>query len=532
MPAAKKRKSPLRKKQNSKRGAEEVVEVVNPVIGHPDAAFNKSDQDSLMWKFTHIFSEDQIALILSVLKRKPYDVSIKDYLNGFQKSIKSEETRSNRMVDSGEFWKQQSEERFQQIQQLKTHVGILEKRLRSFPKVPQKPSAKGSDGDEIPSRSRSNTSASHGSQSLDLSGKRKRTHTMDTIPDEDDEMGTDVLEYSNRHLMIVSYLYQISEKRRSLCDKKRLPGSHVEPMPMLCRQLIGFTWEAIYECTLKYADVRKSNSRPKDIKPLTYLVNEIAGSYKRCVEVTAEQYRTINGRELVRKASIIYSFCSFFDKGLSQLHSLCVRNAKLSVCSSNPAPQQAGIPTKNDEPVMIGFTANLLIDILRRVNWQQDNELHEQIIEGILATILNYIGKLMSNIIFHEEVAASNVPGNISSGEISLPPTTMESELESKYLVPILHVALEVFKENKMPGPTEGLVKREIKRIQNTFTNSLIGGNLMALAVPERITEEPLDIPGLEGLEMYGNEWTIQSVFSMVGMEDVDFDADDEMVMG
>lgn len=305
-------------------------------------------------------------------------------------------------------------------------------------------------------------------------------------------------------LTYISAVYRITENHRSLYAQP--------PTPILCRKLIELAWKGLSDCILKYADVKEANKHRKEVKCLTYLINEIIVCHQTCIEVSTDHYTTIAGRELLRSSNIIFSLCSFFDKSLRELHNLCVGNA---------------------EPLIIGLITNLLTGILRQIDWQQKNELHKQIFEGILAIILDHIGKLMSNIIFGEDTACSKAPGGISSREADLqPPTRDPNFLKSKYVIPILHVALKIQEEKKMTGPTEELLKKAKKRIQNTLKNSMIRGSLLGMTVPERSEEEPIDIPELEGLELYGKEWTIQCVFTMIEMEDDEPEADVEMTMG
>ncbi|KAJ8068892.1 hypothetical protein OCU04_002576 [Sclerotinia nivalis] len=113
----------------------------------------------------------------------------------------------------------------------------------------------------------------------------------------------------------------------------------------------------------------------------------------------------------------------------------------------------------------------------------------------------------MSNIIFGEDVAASKNPGNISSEETFHQSSTKELRCRSKYLIPILVAALKVQKGKGLIGETEEF----------------------GLIVPEKVKEEPFDIPELKELEIYGKEWTIQYVFTMVGVEDDDVDEGSEM---
>ncbi|KAF5877684.1 uncharacterized protein Bfra_002052 [Botrytis fragariae] len=485
----------------------------------PNAQIEVSSALPEVHQLLQSFSEEQIALVLSILKAKPDGISVKDYLNEFRESIILEESRSNRMVDSGEYWKRQFESQCIRTHELQTRVRSLQKSLQRCRMSSIR--SEDSEEEEIPSIAR-RFSESHKDQPLEpgKKKKRRRNESLDTIPNEDDEIGTDILGHNHDHMMVATYLYEINKFRRSL---------HAESAITSCRELIVLSWKAISDCIPKYINVRGTNYHTKDIKCLAHLMSEIVECQKSCVGVSTEHYKTIAGRELVRKSNITYFMCSFFDKALNEMHRLCITKAKLPIRSDNSASDRVEVSADNNEPLMIRFLANLLISILRNISWQQKNDLHKQTFEGMLAIILDHTGKMLSEIIFKEDVASSRLPGNVSSGEPFLRLSPNESTLKSKYLIYILEMALKIQKENMGTGPTEELLKVAKKKIQNTLKNSIIGGNLSGLKVPDQIVEEPVDIPELEGLEMYGEEWTIQCVFTMIEMDE---DEDSEEVGG
>ncbi|KAF7959711.1 hypothetical protein EAE96_001322 [Botrytis aclada] len=531
MPAAKKAKflklnGDEKPKVDVSKGNKSTPKVQDSISAiEPNIQTDVSAAPPVVHPLIRCFSEEQIALVLSILKAKPDEISIKDYLNEFRESIKLEESRSNRIVDSGEFWKRQFENQCVLADELQSRIGSLQKRLQRCRMPSMRSSSECSDDDEednsyIAQRS----SESQNNQPLEPAKrkKRKRYESLDTISNEDDEMGTDALAlaYNHDHMMVATYLYTINKIRRSL---------QAESAPSSCRKLIELSLKAITDCLPKYIDVKEANYHTKDIKCLAHLMSEIVECHKSCVEVSSEHYKTIAGRELVRKSNIVYSLCSFFDKALKEMHRLCITKAKLPIRSGNSTSDSVEVSVGDGEPMMIRFVANLLIGILRNINWQQRNDLHKQIFEGMLAIIFDHTGKMISNIIFREDVAASKLPGNISSGGPSLQLSKKESILKSKYLVYILEMALKVQKENMSTGPTEKLLNKAKRKIQNTLKNSIIGGNLSGLKVPDRIAEEPIDIPELDRLEMYGKEWTLQCVFTMIEMDE-DGDENDEGV--
>ncbi|KAF7881840.1 uncharacterized protein EAF02_006528 [Botrytis sinoallii] len=467
------------------------------------------------------FSEEQIALVLSILKSKPDEISIEDYLNEFRESIKLEESRSNRIVDSGEFWKRQFESRCILTDELQTRIASLEKRLQRCRVPSMTSSSEDSEEEKIPSIAQRSTE-SHKDQPLKPARKkkRKRYESLDTVPNEDDKMGTDALAlaYNHDHMMVATYLYRINQIRRSL---------HAESASASCRKLIELSWKAISDCVPKYIDVSVTNYHTKDIKCLAHLMSEIVECYKSCVEVSTEHYKTIAGRELVRKSNIIHSLCSFFDKTLSELDKLSIAKTKIPIRSGDSTSDRVETSADNDDSMMVRFVANLLFRILGKIAWQQNNDLHKQIFEGILAFIIDHTGILISKIIFREHVAASKLPGNISTGESSFDLTKKECALKSKYLIRLLEMALKIHEKNIGTGPTEELLQKAKRKIQNTLKNSIIGGSLLGLKKPDQIAEEPIDIPGLEGLEMYSEDWAIQCVFTMI---EIDENEDDEGV--
>ncbi|KAJ8068891.1 hypothetical protein OCU04_002575 [Sclerotinia nivalis] len=296
----------------------------------PNAQFDKLDAAVVMDQLTESFSTDQIALILSVLKTKPDEISI-------------QESRSNRVVDSGEFWKRQYKSQCIVKTEMETQIGILEKRLSRYQMPAQRTPIDGSDEGEVPTGPDPGPSEPRVGQPLGHPREKRKISAVDTIPDESNWMGTDVLalEYSQDHVMIVSYLYQISDDRRSL---------RVNPTPAICRKLLKLSWKALSDCIVKYTNFKGATNHSKETKCLMFLANKIIESFKSCVEISIKHYRTIAGIELLMKSNITYSLCSFFDKGLTELHNLC-----------------AG----SDEVMTIGFITNLLIGILRSINWRR-----------------------------------------------------------------------------------------------------------------------------------------------------------------
>ncbi|QSZ37379.1 hypothetical protein DSL72_009477 [Monilinia vaccinii-corymbosi] len=514
-PAAKTGEVSGRTARMLRRGGSNPEEDVKFATHSPGDALNKSDLGSLYWKITHYFSEDQIDFLVSMLRKIPREVTIKSYIHQLRESIMSKESQSewqkvsgDRFVDSGKYWKDEYEKEHERVEQLESLVVRLQRRFESGPMIPQKASTAGSDEDEIPSGH--HNSARHAS----------RDRSMNTIPADNNEMRTHVLEDNDDQTMIFALLSQVTEKRQSLCETENTSMLQTNGTPTLCLELMGLTRAAIYKCNRKFLHVRKGNGNNKATKFLLYLVNEIAESYKNCVDTITEQYKTIAGRETISKSGLTLSLCFFFRWVLDRIADLCTANAKVPNNSSQSAPQQVETSTEDNEPILIGLLSNLLLDILLRVDWKQSNGFHKQVFDGVLSIILEKVGQLMSVTLFGECVTDSTKPGNITFRKVSKQRSLTEFRWVSKYLIRLLRVVLKVQKEKNMGGPTEELVKASYKKIRNTLINGMIGTKLSGLAIPKIVAEEPLDVPELKSLDTYGPEWTIQSVYLLVGIVD------------
>lgn len=109
-------------------------------------------------------------------------------------------------MDPGEFWRRRFENQCVLTDKLQTRVGILENRLQSS-RMHSMGSLSDDSEEEVPNINE-RSSESH-DQPLEPAQKMKRRsyESLDTIPNEDDEMGTDALAlaYSHDHLMVTNY---------------------------------------------------------------------------------------------------------------------------------------------------------------------------------------------------------------------------------------------------------------------------------------------------------------------------------------
>ncbi|EDO01014.1 predicted protein [Sclerotinia sclerotiorum 1980 UF-70] len=281
---------------------------------------------------------------------KPKGAKPKDYLNEFPHSIKAGESRINGVVDFGVFWERQYKRQCIVKNEMETQIGILKERLSFYQVDAQRIATDSSNENEVPNGLYPGPSDSRVVQTLDNPSEKRKISEVDTIPDDNNWMGTDVLslEYSQNH---------ISEDRRFL---------QLNPTPAKCRELLELSWKALSYYIARYTDSKGAKYHSKETKYLMFLANKIIESIKTCVEISVEQYGTIAGREFLIETILTYSLCSFFNEGLTELQNLCVGS---------------------DEVTMIGFITKLLIGILRSIDWRSNNGLHKQIFEEILIYI-------------------------------------------------------------------------------------------------------------------------------------------------
>ncbi|KAH7419319.1 hypothetical protein BKA64DRAFT_634012 [Cadophora sp. MPI-SDFR-AT-0126] len=177
-----------------------------------------------------------------------------------------------------------------------------------------------------------------------------------------------------------------------------------------------------------------------------------------------------------------------------------------------------------------------LVSIVKKLDWQVGHAGHSDILEGVLFLVIQHTGRLISDLVFGEHVAASDNPGNISNNP--KPPTSGVPRPESRYMVQILHGALggterkelviEVLSRSTSPGVTSSsgsmttgdLLQKAKKLLQGTLLKSILGGpELESLRLPRLSTEiSSVDDTRSDG-DKHGKEWLLEAIWGLIGWD-------------
>lgn len=208
-------------------------------------------------------------------------------------------------------------------------------------------------------------------------------------------------------------------------------------------------------------------------------------------------------------------------------------------------PAKRAKPSENkDEYAINKYITSALSSIASSLNWKVAKPGHRDLLEGILFSILEHTGRLLSCAIFKEHVALSKSPANITKGKKINAPDTIK--FESHHVVQILYAALggsqrrdlvsrilaseredsgapNVLRD-RSANPLKDLVDKARKLVQSTLVKSAVGGEeFESLKWPAAPAMDDVAIVE-SGIRMgdvnkYGSEWLIDMVWALIGWD-------------
>lgn len=242
-------------------------------------------------------------------------------------------------------------------------------------------------------------------------------------------------------------------------------------------------------------------------------------SYRSCFDALKELSRTIVGRQ--KCPILIYHLATFFDHVLKHLHD----TSTIQIQYENEDPEyhqthngkRQRIQVRGaDEYAINNYLMRMLVSIVKNNTWDKGHQ-SQEVFEGIMFSVLNHTGRLLSLAIFEEHVAASKAPGNISTRSADDSDFSKDVKCESRYLIEILRAVMTVHNRlSKKQDPA--LLQQAEKRIQATLINGTIGGLEDTLKLPS-VPEQVLGIAENSTIEEYGSEWLLARVWALVGWE-------------
>ncbi|KAG0648961.1 hypothetical protein D0Z07_4820 [Hyphodiscus hymeniophilus] len=413
-----------------------------------------------------------------------------------------------RYIDSCEFWKERYDSSLQENKELRNKILVEQERRRIY------------------ERASSQLDADN-----ERSNQRKRLLGMEELEDWiDDEQGSKPLErLGDDDLLLSSYTIRIGRHRRELEKTTRdseIPEQLDNLLSTACK-LLNLLDESLSVCLAPLPQL-KCNDESRKVLLLQQMMHQITLAYMAAFEALNELAKTIPGRR--KRFGVSNKLITFFCTALNHLH-------RGSTLQANGEYNQKDGPRIKRARMEVGefavnrYLSKTLIQICQ-IDWKPGLLGHGEILEGILCSVLNHTGQLLSHVVFKEHVADSDRPGNISMERPSSP--MVAKDFEFRYIIPILHAALggnsrkdvvaKVLAENQLGmgtaavlnGHTLSMVKR---RMQEQLIKSAVGSDAegLKLPIPPEDAEVYSDGVSLENKDE--SEWFLEAVWALVGWE-------------
>ena len=294
---------------------------------------------------------------------------------------------------------------------------------------------------------------------------------------------------------------------------------------------------ALHDCTTSLWSLKCSDDM-RIISLLQQLMHQIVLSFQTCFNSLNELCLTIAGRS--RRHEIVYLLVMFFKHALDHLQSICTLQSEKDIESRRKTRSKR--PQAEEEYAVNKYLSQTLT-LITRMDWKVGKPGHSDILEGILFSILDHIGRLVSTAVFNEHVAMSSKVGNITVCDTE--PLTSPSKLETRYIVPVLCAALggsnsrkellarvlgegggvvrdktQETSQQTLTGSGCDLVTIARKRLQETLVQCAVGGEeLNSLILPPQPEDFGVSTQPNPSAEEYGPEWLLESVWAVVGWE-------------
>lgn len=251
------------------------------------------------------------------------------------------------------------------------------------------------------------------------------------------------------------------------------------------------------------------NSRSfTNLRRVTY---QVKLGFFSCFTTLNKICETIPGRTM-KKGVILYKMVSFVGKAIKLLHILCKNQTEHR--RSREGEQ---------EVYAVNKCLTCTIVAIMGLDWEVGKPGHAELLEGILFTILEHTGSLLSVAFFGEDMATKKQRRRKDQNNT---PTVNTTNAESLYMVQILYSALGGAEKQKlisrvlMGGDGAELIEKAKRSIQGTLLKYTYGTrHIEALSSPA-LPEDEVAIPRVEyDGEIYGPDWLINMATSIVGWD-------------
>jgi hypothetical protein len=272
----------------------------------------------------------------------------------------------------------------------------------------------------------------------------------------------------------------------------------------------------------------KCNEESQIVLLLQQLMHQMTLGFCSTFEALDELARTIPGRK--KRFKVTNQLVTFFRNALDYLHLVSGFQAERDN-EDKGRLRNKRVRMEQDEYAINKYLSRTLVHICQ-VDWKIGQLGHSEILEGILCSIFNHTGHLLSHVVFKEHVAGSDNLANISIGDATS--ATAATKFEFRYITPILHAALggttrrelvdRILGDSRHTSVSVDLhgnfISKAKKLMQETLVKSAVGADVEGLKLPAQPEEAETYSPGVSNcVEQYGSEWFLEAVWALVGWE-------------
>ncbi|KAK2629322.1 hypothetical protein QTJ16_000142 [Diplocarpon rosae] len=485
------------------------------------------------------FTQSQLSIALAVTKSKPADLLTADYVQQLRKHIRTGRPvprEQLRYIDTAEFWKDQYDKIYQEKKVLEDKFRCVEEANRQLSEKLR--SGQISDENGLSELANCHTHGRGHSRMRSEAGiSRKRAARSQEVDSSDDQELSFLASLENdNHLRLSGYALQIMRQRDALQGAAQ-ECSTLDQINKLTRNILQTTTlleDPLANCCLPLKNLQASSEDSRTLFLLQQVFHQVALAFLGCFSAMDELFLTIPGRK--KKREIVYRVVMLFRRTLDFLQIISGLQAEDERIDRSQHTRSKRARVETAEYAVNKYLAQTLASTVKTLEWKHNQAGHTEILEGILFSLLEHTGRLISNSVFGEHVAASDNPGNISRSLDAREDGVVSSE--SRYVVQVLHAVLGgsdrkesvtgILASGQSSSRGIGLVSaapgdmlsKTRKLLQSTLLKSTVGGiELESLRLP-RPPSESSDLQQDDAVvEKYGKEWLLEIVWGLVGWD-------------
>lgn len=294
-----------------------------------------------------------------------------------------------------------------------------------------------------------------------------------------------------------------------------------------------------FECCLPFFSLNMNTAQKHTMNMVQRVITHVGVSFIAGFKAFNELCRTIPGR--AKKEELVFHLVMFFDKSLDFLKTFSDLQADEQTLVSRGGRSHKRIRVEKGEFAVNKYLSKMLSSVAYGLEWKLQQPGHSDLLEGILFSVLEHTGRLLSESVFEEHVAASDSPGNISQGRRQK--FSDASRVEARYIVQILHATLggderkglvaQILSSGRIPAgqSRHNSVKGAVlsgdvllkakKLLQSTLMRTTVGGeDLETLRLPTPPLETTgVVVPKRAVTERYGADWLVETIWALIGWD-------------